>query len=258
MNLQFVTCSGANEHTDIPELVKLLDDYPLAEVGIQVSNERCSYGSPRFEWIQNLVNYVNCAGLLINAALHVNLKWVEAFSTGVIVPELSDLLNYRDVNGEYFFKRIQLNFKIGRETTAPDKEKLTELIRYLKGRAIILSYSLSNASLIRQLYRDGVAFNCLYDESFGRGIAPETRQIPVFCDIVQGYAGGISPDNVVSVLDTIQNVWSHYPTATGIYIDAQGKLEDENKHFDLNKARRYVENAHGWKMAHCYDDDFRL
>lgn len=258
MNLQFVTVSGANEHTDIPKLVELLDDYPLAEIGVQVSDEKCAYGSPRFAWIKNLVDYVNSSGLLINAALHVNLKWVEALSQGIVVPELADLLAYRDINGDFFFKRIQFNFKIGREATKPDKQKLSELIHSFKGRTAILSYNESNADLIKQLYRDGLIFDCLYDGSFGKGIVPKQRQAPVFCDIVQGYAGGISPDNVAFVLSTLQNLWCQSPTTTGIYIDAQGKLEDDNEHLDLAKARRYVENACNWKLDHCDDDNVTL
>ena len=258
MDLQFVTVSGANEHTNVPDLVQLLDDFPLAEVGIQVSNEKCAYGSPRYEWIKNLVYYANYFKLSINAALHVNLKWVEALSQGTIVPELADLLAYRDINDDFFFKRVQLNFKIGREETAPDKEKLAELIRSFKGRKVILSYNESNARLIREFYRDGLRFDCLYDGSFGKGIVPKMRQVPVFSDIVQGYAGGISPDNVASVLDEVRNSWRKAPTTAGIYIDAQGKLEDDNEHLDLNKARRYVENARQWKLEHRYDDDFTL
>lgn len=254
MNLSFVTISGANEYTNVPDLVQLLDDYPIAEVGIQVSDEKCAYGSPRFEWIKNLVYYVNYLNLSVNAALHVNLRWVEALSQGVIVPELSDLLAYRDTNDDYFFKRIQFNFKIGREATEPDKAKLFELIHSFKGRTAILSYNESNADLIKQLYRDGAVFDCLYDGSFGKGIVPEQRPWPVFCDIVQGYAGGISPDNVSSVLDEIRNSWLQAPTTAGIYIDAQGKLENDDQHLDLDKARRYVENAYKWKLDHCCDD----
>ena len=255
MDLQFVTISGANEHTNVPDLVQLLEDYPIAEIGVQVSDEKCTYGSPRFNWIKNLVYYVNYFRLSVNAALHVNLKWVEAISQGKIVPELWDLLAYRDTNGDYFFKRIQLNFKIGREEVSPDKEKLAALISNLKGRKVILSYNESNAKLIREFYCNGVRFDCLYDGSFGKGIEPEKRQIPAFADIVQGYAGGISPDNVCSVLDEVRNSWRQSPTTTGIYIDAQGKLEDSNGHLDLSKARRYVDNARKWKLEHCNDDD---
>ena len=252
MNLKFITCSGTNEYTNIPTLVKLLEEFPIAEIGVQVSDVKCSYNSPRFAWIKSLVNYVNEKGVLINAALHVNLKWVENIGQGIIVPELSDLLSYRDVNGDFFFKRIQLNFKIGREK-APDFEKLTKLIRDHAKRRFILSYNESNAELIRKMYRHGCLFDCLYDGSFGQGITPSHWQVPVFTDIVQGYAGGISPDNVREVLNEVQQLWRTSPTTADIYIDAQGKLEDEQTHIDLAKARKYVQNAYEWKLDHHHD-----
>lgn len=250
MDLKFITCSGTNEYTDIPTLVKLLKDFPITEIGVQVSDVKCAYGSHRFKWIKNLVDYVNNSGALINAALHVNLKWVESLGQGIIVPELNDLLEYRDINDDFFFKRIQLNFKIGREE-APDFAKLTSLIHRSAPRRFIMSYNESNAEFIEKMYRHGCLFDCLFDGSFGQGISPTHRQPPVFTDIVQGYAGGISADNVCDVLNEIQQVWQKSPTLTGIYIDAQGKLEDENTHIDLAKARQYVQNAYEWKLDHC-------
>lgn len=250
MDLKFITCSGTNEYTDIPTLMKLLEDFPIAEIGVQVSDVKCAYGSPRFEWIKNLVDFVNQNGALINAALHVNLKWVESMGQGIIVPELQNLLDYRDINDDFFFKRIQLNFKIGREE-APDFKKLTDLIHRCAPRRFILSYNDSNAAFIDKVYSHGCLFDCLFDGSFGQGITPSHWQVPLFTDIVQGYAGGISPDNVRDVLNEVQQLWQTAPTLTGIYIDAQGKLEDENAHLDLAKARQYVQNAYEWKLDHC-------
>lgn len=250
MDLKFITCSGTNEYTNIPALVKLLDDFPIAEIGVQVSEVKCAYGSPRFKWIKDLVEYVNGSGILINAALHINLKWVENFGQGIIAPELNDLFEYKDINNDFFFKRIQLNFKIGREK-APDFIKLASLVHRCSPRRFILSFNSSNAEFVQKMYRRGYIFDCLFDNSFGQGISPEHQSAPLFADIVQGYAGGISADNVYDVLNEIQQACQISPSIAGIYIDAQRMLEDENEHIDLAKARQYVQNAHQWKLDNC-------
>ena len=82
-----------------------------------------------------------------------------------------------------FFQRVQLNFKIGREQT-PDIDKLEAAIRRFPHHRFILSYNQSNQRLIRELYVRNVKFYCLFDESFGAGIIPATRDEPSFVDIL--------------------------------------------------------------------------
>lgn len=56
MKLKFITFSGANEHTDIDVL--LYGFAPsiceVAEVGIQVSGKKASFGTARYWWLQTL------------------------------------------------------------------------------------------------------------------------------------------------------------------------------------------------------------
>ena len=251
MKLNFVTCSGANEHTNIPELVSIMQEFPIAEIGIQVSEKKCGYESPRLAWLNSLVEYVNTHNISINAAVHVNLKWVKDFCHGVVAPELLEILALHDCNGDYFIKRVQLNMLTSREH--PDEARLVNAIKACKGRRFILPYNKENADLVHRLYLQGLWFDCLYDESFGKGIEPSKREAPRFMDILQGYAGGISPDNVYHVLNEIHAAWSKFPTDVGIYIDAHGKLENQDTHLDLNKMRRYLSDAKQWKMDHPFE-----
>ena len=236
MRLKYITISGANEHTDIEDLAIMLFKYPIAEVGIQVSSKKCSYGSPRFEWIMELHRFLNKNKMRANIALHINTDWVEKFCMGLVVPELKDLLKLKDYKGEAFIKRVQLNFKIGREHT-PDFATLCEMIKKISDQRFIFSYNKSNAELIDRVYKTGLMFDNLFDESFGNGIEPASRPLPSFYGILQGYAGGLGPDNVAEELKKLKVVDGY------IYLDAQKKLEDENEHLDLNKAKAFILNA---------------
>lgn len=245
MELKFITCSGPNETTSIPELLQLMNDFPQAEIGVQVSEKKATVNTPRYHWIHDLWRETIKRRMNINAALHVNLHWVEDFGQGIVAPELEEFLRLIDKDGRPFFRRVQLNFKIGREKE-PDIDKLERNIRKYPRHRFILSLNESNKKLILELYVRAVNFDCLYDESFGAGIVPESRNEPAYIDIMQGYAGGITPDNVECELGKIEMANRDEYCTGGVYIDAHKGLEDEATHFDLNKGRAYLTNAENW------------
>ncbi len=240
MKLKFITCSGANEHTDIERLVNLCTDYSLSEIGIQVSGRKASFSLPRYWWIKALQYYIEREPMNVRIALHLNEDWVESFCRGEIPPELGHFLKMKDYYGNPFVKRVQLNFKIGREKT-PDVKTLLATMNEFPRHHFILSYNESNADIIQQIYQTGFKFDCLYDGSFGGGIMPDCRPAPVFKNILQGYAGGLSPENVTAELDKIGAV-----TPESFYIDAQGKLEDVDGHLSLEKCEAYLKEAYAW------------
>ena len=243
MKLKFITCSGTNEHTDISALVNLLTEFPNAEAGIQVWGEKCSSHLPRYHWIKALHSYLNDRKQTVNLAAHINRDWVEGFCSGSLAPELEEILNLRDYQGQKFIRRIQLNFKIGREKS-PDINKLATIIKQFPEQRIILSHNPANAELIRQIYQQNIIFDTLFDASFGAGILPDRREVPVFIDRLQGYAGGLGPDNIASELDKIAAV---VPWNAEIYVDAQGRLENDDRHLSIEKCRRFITNALNWQ-----------
>lgn len=246
MNLNFITCSGTNEFTDIRGLVELMQEFPLGEIAVQVSEKQSPAGGARIDWVQELSAYLKDNNIAINAALHVNRTWVEGLCRGIVVPELEYLLELRDIYDLPLFKRLQLNFKLGRDNVCNDcDDTLVELQHCLK-RRFILSCNESNERLIRQLYLKGLRFDVLFDSSFGAGITPDSRREPVFVDILQGYAGGITPDNVCAELDKIAKAVENAPTLGNVYIDAQKGLEDEQTHLSLDKCHAYLKNATRW------------
>ncbi len=241
MELKCITCSGANEFTDIDGLFTLYREFPCVEFGIQVSGKKCGFASPRYAWLQNLKEQILLRKVDFRLALHLNQDWVDEFCDGHIVPELQELLSWKNAQGAPLFQRIQLNFKIGRNEKTPTLDKLeTQMMKFPHLR-FILSYNEANATLIREIYqRHNVIFDLLFDESFGEGVAPDCRQKPVFDDIVQGYAGGLSPENIVSELTKIALL---LPPKALIFIDAEGKLKGADGHFSCLKARSFVANA---------------
>ena len=224
-------------------MVALSKKYPLLEWGIQVSGKKCSFGSSRLGWIYRLQGYLQEENQNIDLALHVNADWVEDFCTGRLSPELNTLLRLRNVLGTSLFKRVQLNFKIGREKTPNKKLLILRMQEYGFGRRFILSYNDENSEFIQSLYAEGVRhFDVLFDASHGEGISAAQWHEPAFTDktILQGYAGGLSPENIAEEVKKIREV---VPEDRAFYIDAEGKLKGEDRHLSLERCEEYIKNA---------------
>lgn len=242
MRLKKITCSGANEYTPIEPMIYLLQKYPRAELGIQVSGKKAAFSTARYWWITALYETLQNWETPIPIALHINSDWVERFCQGDIPEELFIWLkSYRLKNGEPFIKRVQLNFKIGREKT-PNMEQLLKAMAMCPQR-IILSYNQDNADFIKQVYDRGAIFDLLFDASHGEGVLANSYLPPVFPDVLQGYAGGLSPENVTEELWKINKVM---PIGADCTIDAEGALKGDDKHFSLKKCELYLKGASRW------------
>ncbi len=243
MKLAYVTCSGANEFTDHEMLFRLFQEFSVVEFGIQVSGKKCGFDSERFDWLLSLHKETLKRKITLPLALHLNQDWVENFCNGIVVPELQVLLKLQNVARTPFFQRVQLNFKIGREKQ-PNVLVLEEMMLKFPLVRFVLSYNQANAALIDELYsRKKVRFDCLFDESFGEGILPQKRHAPVYLDFLQGYAGGLSAENVWQELDKIAAV---LPDDAQFFIDAEGKLKGVDGHFSYANCHDFVENACLW------------
>lgn len=236
MFLKTVVCSGINENNNICDAIEFLKKYKNAEFGVQCSPKKAGYHSPRFEWLKELLSKVNEQKIENKIALHLNEGFVVSFCDGKVPDEISDLLDTGNAVG-----RLQLNFKIGRETFAsgnvPDIQTLKKTMQAVAPHAIILSASQPNLPFIHKAYHQQMKFDALFDDSFGEGIAPNTRKPPLFEDVFQGYAGGLSPENVAQELHKIEKL-----AKGAVFIDAEGKLKQDGC-FSFEKAQRFVQNA---------------
>lgn len=248
MMLKTITVSGANEYTDAKEVIKLIYSFPKAELGIQVCEKKGGFGTARYWWIQNLYQLLYNNPLTSKIALHVNSDWVERFCQGDVPADLKAMLNLKNAVGEPFIGRVQLNFKIGREKT-PDLEKLLQAMAECQGpgkeeiHRFILSYNSANAEFIQQMYDRKVKFDLLFDDSHGEGVLAETYKKPVYRKVMQGYSGGLSPENVIEQLWLISK---SVPVGTEFYIDAEGRLKGDDGHLSLKKSEEYLKNASSW------------
>ena len=248
MKIKKIVISGANEYTEIDSLLRLMSKYPKAEIGIQVSATKAYESSARYWWINALYYALQATKEDVSVALHINTNWVENFGEGLVAPEIENWLNFCPLNnGEPFIKRVQLNFKVGRERK-PSTVALRYAMSKFPNQRFIIPYNKENAKVVKEMHKYGIDFDCLYDGSSGEAVLPKERLKPVFNEnVLQGYAGGISAENVYAELNKISKV---VPKDREIFIDAEGKLKGLDRHLSLDYAEEYLRCATLWDKKH--------
>jgi hypothetical protein len=170
----------------------------------------------------------------MNLSTHVCGRWVRQMFTGELNwLDLPDIIQ--------ICQRVQIN------THAEPHVSTTGLIKSLDGCNSIASHTTTPKEFIFQW--DGVNNHltfaahayalkvaALFDTSGGAGVLPGEWPAPAnefWC----GYAGGISPDNVVAQIEKIEQV-----CAKPYWIDMERRVRtDDDSRLDMGKVRRVLE-----------------
>lgn len=248
MQLRYITCSDIRENASVDKVIELLQISSKVEIGIQAHRPTMNKGMPRHMWLENLLSLSDCFSQPLNIAIHINHAWCSDFCDGIIPEKLQELLDRKHKGtGKPIIKRWQLN--LGDATSIPCADKTSKIIKNYRQNEFVFPYN-NNKKLqefISRLDRKGVNFSLLYDSSYGAGISPESWNSPVYMNHAQGYAGGLSPENVSENLDKIAKVAG---SRTDIWIDAEGKLKiPGTKTFDIQRAKQYINAALNWQKT---------
>ena len=250
MKLKYITCSDPREDISVESLLNFTKTYPIAEIGIQVYSGVVSSNWAFNAWLNQLLTKAQNMPKAPNIALHVNQPWGDLMGTGVVPQELAYPLRIKNIyTGQPVIKRVQLN--IGNYSIKPkfDVKRLSALIKQHPDQEFILPWNKFNAEKIEIMKLIGTKFSLISDASHNTGKEPDSWPKPLYKDIVNGYTGGLGPDNVAKNLDRINTV---LPEDYTTWIDAKGKLCDNDKtfSFSLELAEEYVKNAIAWYNQH--------
>lgn len=242
MNLKYITCSDPRNHNTHDEMFDLWKMDPRVEIAVQMHPGKVSADTERYKWIKALVDSLYIRKPEYNLAIHVNNDWCDDICNGKIPDELKPLFRARYKSTfKHIIGRIQLNMP---QKTADNfnPQKLKPVIDFYDKQDFIIQYNARTKDAVDELHKTGAKFQLLFDASGGRGIDVTTWCAPVFPGKhMQGYSGGMSPENVADNLTKISRVAG----AHDIWIDAEGKLKRDDK-FDVNRAKQYIQNALRW------------
>jgi hypothetical protein len=243
--LALVTVTGADDSIPPEELGKLVDiwrRFPFVEFGLLVSANNTPTGTPRFpsrHWLEKLARYLTLHHLRdLRFSAHLCGKWVHQLLMGEAMDDFAVL---DDTNILDYADRYQLN-----------THGVLHMLRKKEFLEAVDRSPLSGSQFIFQLdgVNDELALACkeeldvavLHDVSSGEGRLPAGWNKPVL-GIFNGYAGGLSPRNVVEQLGKICSL---LPEHKKIWIDAETHLrtvKDGRDIFDLDKVAAFLETV---------------
>ncbi|MGH8159292.1 MAG: hypothetical protein ACREPQ_14320 [Rhodanobacter sp.] len=202
-----VTLTGADHGTDLSKICALTREYPRLEVGLLYSatpEGRNRY--PSRPWLREAAQALNG-----RCAIHVcGTKARQELLAG----DLAGITGYAS--------RVQVNGRLMPEEV-PGLARLA--------RVLITQHTEANAQLVGLVIPN---HQLLIDGSGGRGISPGSWTRPTTEKPV-GFAGGLSPANVLSQLQAICSV-----DALPSWIDMESSLRNTDDWFDLGVCREVL------------------
>jgi len=230
--VKHVTATGADDSVDgIEELFSISEQFPQVEWGILVS--RNNAGCPRFpsmNWLQELSDAVRRYPNKLNLSVHLCGTWVRQ----IFLEGKADVFDYVPMD---IFKRVQFNFHAQHHHV--DKEAAVAFLKEKFSQyELIFQCDGVNDALINLCTEAGLVAYPLYDQSGGAGIIPDSWPTATG---YSGYAGGLSPANVVYELLRIEEARNGYE----VWVDAETKLRcDNDRVFDLDLVSEYVRKTY--------------
>lgn len=231
---------GADDSVDPRRLIQIAVTYPLVEFGVLFRPDK--EGLPRYasyEWVEQLVL---CRGEQHNMKLAAHLCGVR----------VNDVLSAADAGIQFLhqlenwgFGRIQINATqvngVDTSHLADCVAKFTQVACNFPKLEFIIQKNEETRPLWEGLLNDIPSnVSMLVDESKGTGILAKSWPSPPL-DYEIGYAGGIGPANVETVMKDIQQV----AAGRSVWIDMESSLrsiDDQGKDiFDLDKCQQVID-----------------
>lgn len=222
MKLKHVTFTGVDSFTDIDELCQIQQQYPLAEFGVLVA-ENWKDNGYRYPDLKTLLPTLADKGL--NLSCHLCGRTARE-------AVLNDFSTTMELCNGYFhvFRRCQLNVSRNRK----NPQRLEIDIPNTLNEIIIQQHSVNDCDLyLNSLPNDKVSV--LLDASGGRGVDTPIQVLATPNKV--GYAGGISPENVIDKIRQLEE----NPDVQSYWIDMETHVRTNNK-LDLDKVRTVLTN----------------
>lgn len=232
--INLISFVGVDESTDLLKLNDLRNNSDaLVECGVLYSpNKSGTLTNKRYPSLQFIKDFPNKFHGL--TSLHLCGSSVQNFFNK---REIFDISKH--------FSRIQLNFSIKEFTETTIIKQLIDLRDYQEDGElgdIIIQHNKSKAKLIDILCKsDDIAnINILFDASGGLGKVMNDPQSCSNFNRYCGYAGGINPDNIDSIIKKLQAVNSD--NDLNYYIDMESGIRT-NDLFDIDKCSHIINSV---------------
>lgn len=248
-HLKQVTFTGVDNWTDISRMKEIQRKYPWIEFAILVSKNNTASGEVnRYPSIDKIREILESTEDFQSIALHFCGEAARKAAQTDNPMYILSALNDKEVKElmKFRVRRVQLNLtKMSGAVKPVNKENYKDrpvfwnIIIPLKMETEMYFYSMRESYIHAWQGNFGKIMQGFQDNSGGRGIRESKWMAPMLSFF--GYAGGISEDNVLEVIDEIEEARKKLPRDYFYWIDMESSLRDENDHFDLDTVERVCE-----------------
>lgn len=242
MPLSTVTITGADDTTDISEMLQLSGEFPFLEWGVLIKNRDC-IDAPRFpshDWQQELWNGMLACVTNLQLSMHLCGQGVSDLLTGdldweLIHPGLLDAAGRMQINThantyeitDAFFAQMTLRSRYTPAWNRCGRSLGRNFIFQLDG---VNDFLLNAAHDLNMFQAAG-----LHDLSHGQGHTPSAWP---GSSGNRGYAGGLGPDNLIAQLPLIEAAAHGH----SYWIDMESNARtDDGLRLDMDKVRCVLE-----------------
>ena len=242
MKLRYLGFCGVDDSVDLPQLLELSHRYPYIEWGFLLRSDK--EGSPRYASRSVLLALAE-----INHLLHLAAHLCGDYCTRVLEGDYRDITELIEIG----FKRFQLNptkangVEVDSNRHIEYVQNIRNLIMQFSSVEFILQANEETSFLYTALVNNHPPGNMsiLFDASCGTGITITSIHQP-FKNIPCGYAGGISPSNLMSILESIEQVVGDLL----VWVDMESSLrlrrEDTNEDvFNIDACKDCISRVEG-------------
>lgn len=228
MNLKYVTLTGADENTNVDDLVKLSNNHPKVEWAFlhSINGNATKPRYPSLGWIANAIAQledhniaIHICGSLVNEYVYGirDLAWLSKINNPYNIRVQLNIPSYIDVSVEHFI----VNF-----SRMLEKNSLIQFIVQHNNRNANSVINMLNHIKMAQIKNIQVLRDC----SGGRGIRESGWSLPENLPrfIPYGFAGGIGPDTVLEDIAALKDLVGQ----SHIWIDMESSLREKAKTCD--------------------------
>lgn len=240
MKLDRITITGADSSNEKFNVFRSMSSvtmkYPYVEWGFLVTKEKIG-NKPRFVnsgWISEAMDHCDSS----NFSMHICGGYVRDMCRG----EPSFLDDFYEHNMGRI-DRIQLNLSCYLHLINRDRMLRAMKVPELEKKQFILQFSRPDFELLGFLRDAGVDAVPIFDQSGGKGKSPE--EWPKASELYyNGYAGGLSLDNIDGELDQIAEAAGK----TSIWIDIETGVRDSHNRFDFDLVEGFLKKCKPWMV----------
>lgn len=223
-----VTITGADDSVDPHDLLELYEEFRFVEWGVLMAET--GEGTARYptrSWVEQVCRLPS---LKLSAHLCGTLSAIVGYGK---TPQMENSFSRVQLNGWDFTGGLASSGLATRLSTQRPEWIIHACSQDGLLKSVITALTLN--------YRSGSSkVSVIYDESYGRGMMPRTwPRAPLGARV--GYAGGITPENVCSVLDQI--CAANPDDERSFWIDVESGVRDESDRLDLGKVRSVLEQV---------------